>query len=116
MIFLFKGSDYPPHGNSEIYSRGLLFILDSFAHTNGKDVSSLRDSLRNQMYDLGKLEQTKTPLDVFNEPKLFIHNKNEIPLFLGPSQKFITIDGHYGNSVGEVKIPLKVLLVLSCNL
>ena len=44
-----------------------------------------------------------------NQPKLLVHNKNEIPLFLGPNKEYLTLDTYYGESVGEVKIPLKVV-------
>ena len=61
------------------------------------------------MYESGKLEHEDTPGDGLDQPKLLIHNKNEIPLFLGPNKRYITLDRYSGPSVGEVKIPLKVV-------
>ena len=60
------------------------------------------------MYLNGELDDENTPVDDLDQPKLLIHNKNEIPLFLGPNKRYLTLDKYYGDSIGEYKIPLKV--------
>ena len=87
-------------------------IIDSFAHIKQEDMTNIRDYSRNDMYYNGKLEHEDTPVDGLDQPKLLIHNKNEIPLFLGPSKQYLTLDSYYGNSVGEIKIPLKVFIII----
>ena len=98
--------NYPVNGIDKIYEKGINLVIDSFAHTNFKDITDVRD------VRTSKLENRDTPVDGFDEPKLLIHNKNEIPLFLGPNKKYLTLDryspGYGKSSVGEVRIPLKV--------
>ena len=85
-------------------------MIDSFAHTDQKDISYVRDSYTQ---NLNKLEHKETPVDDFDAPKLLIHNKNEIPLFFGPSKKYLTLERYYGYSVGELRIPLKVINLIT---
>ena len=91
-----------------MYKQGITNIIDSFGHTNEKDLSATRDSLKSDMYLNGKLEDEKTPVDELDQPKLLIHKKNEIPLFFGPNKRYLTLDQYYGDYIGEYKIPLKV--------
>ena len=64
------------------------------------------------MYYSGNYEHETTPVDGMDQPKLLIHNKNEIPLFLGPNKRYLTLDRYSGYSVGEVQIPLKVVIII----
>ena len=64
------------------------------------------------MYYSGNQEHEATPVDGLDQPKLLIHNKNEIPLFLGPNKRYLTLDRYSGISVGEVQIPLKVVIII----
>ena len=110
-----QDENYPVSGMNKIYKKGINFIIDSFAHTNQKDITDVRDSVRSLLY-----ENEDTPLDGFEQPKLLIHNKNEIPQFLGPYKKYFTVGmlekGYYREYVGEVKIPLEVILITIRNL
>ena len=85
-------------------------MVDSFAHTNQKDITAVRDSMRRDMYESGKLEHEDTPLDGLDQSKLLIHNKYETPLFLGPNKRYLTLDRYSGHNIGEVKISLKVCI------
>ena len=91
-----------------MYKQGITNIIDSFGHTNEKDLLAVRDSKKSAMYLNGELDDENTPVDDLDQPKLLIHNKNEIPLFLGPNKRYLTLDKYYGDSIGEYKIPLKV--------
>ena len=58
---------------------------------------------------MGDLENKLTPAHDNNAPILMIHNKNEIPSFFSRSTNKIMINENpYVNSVGEIKVPLKV--------
>ena len=97
--------NYPVNGKYEIYEKGINLVIDSSAHTNSKDITDVRDF---SIYS-GTPERRDTPVDGLNQPKLLIHTKNEIPLFLGPNKRYLTLDSlENGNFVGEVQIPLKV--------
>ena len=93
----------------EIYEKGINLMIDSFAHTYQKDISFEKDYKNQDMLNSGKLEHKNTPVDGLDESKLLIHNKNEIPLLLGPNKRYLTLERYTGNSVGEVRIPLKVV-------
>ena len=105
-VTLLQDVNYPLNGMNEIYEKGINIMIDSFAHTDEKDISFVRDSKRE---DKPNSEHKDTPVDGLDEPKLLIHNKNEIPLFLGPNKKYLTLVRYDGHSVGEVQIPLKVV-------
>ena len=99
---------YPVYGKDKIYKKGISLVFDSFAHTNQKDITAVRDSMKMDMYESGKLEHEDTPVDGLDQPKLLIHNKNEIPLFFGPNKIHLTIDRYSGLNIGEIKVLLKV--------
>ena len=107
-LHFLQSLNYPVNGINKIYEKGINLVIDSFAHTNSKDVTVVRDSERYS----GNLEHGDTPVDGLNQPKLLIHNKNEIPLFLGPNKRYLTLENYkynYGDYVGEVQIPMKVV-------
>ena len=115
VFYFLQDVNYPVNGKDKIYQKGMNLIIDSYAHTQEKDMTFIRDYSRNEMYYSGKLEHEDTPVDGLDQPKLLIHNKNEIPLFLGPSKQYLTLDRYYGysvDSVGEIKIPLKVSIII----
>ena len=60
------------------------------------------------MFENGVYEDEDTPLEMTNEPKLLIHNRNEIPLFLGPDSRVATVKSSNKNEIKEVVIPLQV--------
>ena len=99
-----QDKNYPVNGMDKIYKQGITFMIDSFAHTDQKDITYVRDEKRSELY-----EQQDTPVDGFDESKLLIHNKNEIPLFLGPYKRYFTLERYSGSFIGEVQIPLKVV-------
>lgn len=104
--------NYPVNG--KIFKQGITLIFDSFAHTDQKDITAVRDPKRGDMYYSGSHELEDTPVDGKNQPKLLVHHKNEIPLFLGPNKRHLivdaTVDGNNNEKyfAGEVQIPLKV--------
>ena len=100
-----KDENYPANGKYKIYKQGITLIIDTFAHTNEKDITAIRD----YSSESGEGEHEDTPVDGLDQPKLLIHTKNEIPLILGPNKRYLTLDRYAGNSVGEVRIPLKVV-------
>ena len=60
------------------------------------------------MFENGVYEDEDTPLEMSNEPKLLIHNRNEIPLFLGPDSRIATVKSEYSYGINEVFVPLQV--------
>ena len=60
------------------------------------------------MYNNGLDEDVKTPLEMMNEPKLLIHHRNEIPLFLGPDSSIATVKSENSYGINEVFVPLQV--------
>ena len=63
-------------------------ILEIFRLVHG----SVRDAHPSQKLDGGNHERYDTPLDYsFEEVKVIIHNKNEVPMLLGPNSQIITI-------------------------
>ena len=57
---------------------GINLIIDSFAHTHQKDITAVRDSMRRDMYESGKLEHEDTPLDGLDQSKLIIHKNMKL--------------------------------------
>ena len=66
------------------------------------------------MYNNGLDEDVKTPLEMMNEPKLLIHHRNEIPLFLGPDSSIATVKSKRTLGIKEVFVPLQVSKLTKC--
>lgn len=72
-------------------------------------MTSIRDYKKSELYNLGDLENELTPAHDPNAPILIIHNKNEVPSFFSRSRNMIMINEYpHVDSVGEIKVPLKV--------
>ena len=109
----------PTNIKNKIYKQGITLIIDSFSHTKEKDLTAARDSSRRNMYESGNLEHEDTPVDEMDQPKLIIHNKNEIPVFFDPFKRYLTLgilEQDYNLYVREVQIPLKVVTILNLDL
>ncbi len=99
----------PDNNNNKIYNEGITIIIDSLSHSNPLRMRTTKDEKTEGMYANGGYEDEDTPIEVINEPKILIHNKNEIPLFLGPDTRVATVKRkRIINGVGEVFIPLQV--------
>ncbi len=81
----------PDNNNNRIYNEGITIIIDSLSHSNPRIMRTTKDEKTEGMYANGVYEDEDTPIDVINEPKILIHNKNEIPLFLGPDTRVASV-------------------------
>ena len=99
----------PDNNNNRIYNEGITIIIDSLSHSNPLRMRTTKDEKTEGMYANGGYEDQDTPIEVINEPKILIHNKNEIPLFFGPDTRVATVKRiKIINGVGEVFVPLQV--------
>ncbi len=60
------------------------------------------------MFNNGLDEDVKTPIEIINEPKFIVHDRNEIPLFLGPESNIATVKSANSYGINEVFVPLHV--------
>ena len=95
--------DYPPGGENKLYSNGLIVALDSFSEIDSGDVTLVKDKVIP-----GKLEDEDTPKGIINQPRILLHNRNEIPSLLSTRKTPLTLSSSQGFSVSEMKIPMKV--------
>ena len=105
--------DYPSAGDNKLYSKGLTITLDSLAEIDIEDVSQLKDNTKYNMLESGQLEDEETPKGKLNQPRILLHNKNEIPSLLSTRRTPLTLSSDSKISVTEVKIPLKVNISLN---
>ena len=115
---IFQGMNYPPGGDNKLYSKGLTIALDSFAEIDYKDLTLVKDYHKLKMFQSGKLEDEDTPMDSLNQPRILLHDINEIPSFLSTKRTPLTLSSmsNYIYSVAEVKIPLKVNRLPHCDI
>ena len=67
-----------------------------------------RDYSTLDMFENGVYENEDTPIEIINEPKLLIHKRNEIPLFLVSDSSQATVKSESTYGINEVFIPLQV--------
>ena len=99
---------YPLWGDDKLYSKGLTITLDSLAEFDVNDLTLTKDYGIGSMFESGKLEDEDTPMSMFNQPRILLHNRNEIPSFFSKRTTPMTLSSDLSYSVAEVKIPMKV--------
>ncbi len=105
---------FPTGGESDIFETGINLILDSSYSIDMKDLNSIKDYDTSAMIENGKLEQKYTPLDpALGGHKFLIHQRDEIPLFLGPKStvNIIKPGSSFSKWVREIKLPIQVRFV-----
>ena len=71
-------------------------------------MNTKRDYSTLGMFENGVYENEETPMEMMNEPKLLIHQRNEIPLFLVPDSSQATVQSESIDGINEVFVPLQV--------
>ena len=71
-------------------------------------MNTKRDYRTLDMFENGVYENEDTPIEIINEPKLLIHKRNEIPLFLVPDSSQAAVKSVWTNGINEVFVPLQV--------
>ena len=103
-------TDHPPANSRKVFDNGLLLVLDSFDYRNTiQEVVPIRDYSKKDLLmpyveDIDTLTELK--MDDF---RVLIHDAEDIPLFLGPSQTpYILSKPPFRESLRSYNIPIEV--------
>ena len=103
-LIFFQETDHPP-GNSRItFDKGINLLLDSYDYKGYKrEVLPIRDYSRKDML-MPSVEDVYTVTDKsMNDFRLILHNKDEMPMFLGQTQESYILETRVGYIDGKLQ-------------